>query len=130
MLNKLLFLIIRYERLMPFFEGEDMEVCIHSELSSGESLHIFVTHDESLFHANDGRKSGWCPESEQPLHKKGQGRAIHVSEFLCETFGRLKLTAEQCEAVDNDVPTEARVIIHPGKNHDGYWNIEQLVKQV
>jgi len=64
------------------------------------------------------------------LHKKGQGRAIHVSEFLCETFGRLKLIEEQCAAVDNGFSTEARVIIHPGKNHDRYWNIEQLVKQV
>jgi hypothetical protein len=112
---------------MPVFEGEEMDVRIDPELSSGESLHILVTHDESLFHANDGSKSGWCPESEQPLHKKGQGRAIHVSEFLCETLGRLKLTET---AVDDDFPTEARVIIHPGKNHDGYWNVEQLVKQV
>ena len=104
-----------------------MDVRIDSELSSGESLHILVTHDESLFHANDGRKSGWCPESEQPLHKKGQGRAIHVSEFLCETLGRLKLSEA---AVDDDFPTEARVIIYSVKNHDGYWNVEQLVKQV
>ena len=119
MLNKLLFLTIRYERLMPFFEGEDMEVCIHPELSSGESLHILVTHDESLFHANDRLKFGWCPESEQPLHKKGQGRAIHMSEFFCETIGRLKLTEEQHAAVDNDFQTEAQVIIHLGKNHNG-----------
>ena len=47
MLNELLFSIIRYERLMPVFEGEDMEVCIYPELSSGESLHIFVTHDDT-----------------------------------------------------------------------------------
>ena len=70
------------------------------------------------------------PESEQPIRKKGQGRAIHVSEFLCETLGRLKLSDEQCAAVGNDFPTEARAIIYPGKNHDGFWNIEQLVKQV
>ena len=115
---------------MPLFEGEDMDICIDPDLSLGESLHILVTHDESLFHANDGCKSGWGPESEQPIHKKGQGRAIHVSEFLCETLGRLKLSDEQCAAVGNDFPTEARVIIHPGKNHDGFWNVEQLVKQV
>jgi hypothetical protein len=115
---------------MPIFEGEDLDVRIDPDLSFEESLHIFVTHDESLFHTNDGQKSGWCPEEEQPLHKKGQGRAIHVSEFLCETFGRLKLTEEQCAAVDDEFPIEARVIIHPGINHDGFWNIEQLVKQV
>jgi len=122
--------MFRYERLMPLFEGEDMDIRIDPDLSSGDNIHIFITHDESLFHANDGRKSGWGPEQEQPLRKKGQGRAIHVSEFLCETLGRLKLSDEQCAVVGNDLPTEARAIIHPGKNHDGFWNVERLVKQV
>jgi hypothetical protein len=115
---------------MPLFEGEDMDIRIDPDLSCGESLHVLVTHDESLFHANDGRSSGWGPQEEQPLHKKGQGRAMHVSEFLCETLGRLKLSEDQCAVVGNDFPTEARVIIYPGKNHDGWWNIEQLIKQV
>jgi hypothetical protein len=115
---------------MPLFEGEDMDIRIDPDISSGESLHILVTHDESLFHANDGRTSGWGPEDEQPIRKKGQGRAIHVSEFLCETIGRLKLSDEQQEAVDENFPTEARTIIHPGKNFDGFWNVEQLLKQV
>lgn len=115
---------------MPVFEGEDMDIRTDPDLSSGECLHVFVTHDESLFHANDGRRSGWGPEDEQPLHKKGQGRAIHVSEFLCETLGRLKLSDEQSAVVGDDFPTEARTIIHPGKSHDGFWNVEQLVKQV
>jgi hypothetical protein len=53
-----------------------------------------------------------------------------MSANLCETFGRLKLTEEQCAVVDDDFPTEARVTINPGKNYDGFWNIEQLVKQV
>jgi len=123
-------ILFRYERLMPLFEGEDLNIRTYPDISSGESLHILVTHDESLFHANDGRKSGWGPENEQPLRKKGQGHAIHVSEFLCETIGRLKLSEEQQEGVDEDFPTEARVIIHPGKGHDGFWNVEQLLSQV
>jgi hypothetical protein len=115
---------------MPVFEGEDMDTRVDPDLSCGESLHILVTHDESLFHANDGRSSGWGPKQEQPILKKGQGRAIHVSEFLCETLGRLKLSDEQRAVVGNDFPAEARAIIHPGKNFDGFLNIEQLVKQV
>ena len=39
---------------MPLFEGEDMDIRIDPDLSCGESLHVLVTHDESLFHANDG----------------------------------------------------------------------------
>jgi hypothetical protein len=49
---------------------------------------------------------------------------------LCETIGRLKLNEEQIKTVDENFPHEARVMIHPGKNHDGYWNVEQLIKQV
>jgi hypothetical protein len=51
-------ILFRYERLMPLFEGEDLNIRTDPDISSGESLHILVTHDESLFHANDGRKSG------------------------------------------------------------------------
>jgi len=94
-----------------------------------EKVCIFLSHMMKVFFMQmmDVNLVGALNQN-SPCTRKA--RAIHVSEFLCETFGRLKLTAEQCEAVDNDVPTEARVIIHPGKNHDGYWNIEQLVKQV
>lgn len=115
---------------MPYFEGENMDIHINPELAADQQLHVLVTHDETLFHANDGRKSGWAPDSEQPLRKKGQGRAIHISEFLCETIGRLKLSEEEVALVDSEFPIEARVMIHPGKNHDGFWNVEQLVVQV
>ena len=53
-----------------------------------------------------------------------------MSEFLCETIGRLKLNDEQIKSVDDSFPHEARVMIHSGKNYDGYWNVEQLIKQV
>ncbi|CAJ0851620.1 10854_t:CDS:2, partial [Entrophospora sp. SA101] len=49
-----------------------------------------------------GLKSGWMPEGEQPLRKKGQGRSIHVYEF------------------GESVPHEARVMMNPGKNFDGW----------
>ncbi|CAG8791111.1 14141_t:CDS:1, partial [Racocetra fulgida] len=32
---------------------------------------------------------------EHKLRQKGQGRCIHVSEFLCEPLGRVHLTEEQ-----------------------------------
>src|SRR5437879_3125083 len=40
---------------------------------------------------------------------------------------QLKLNEEQIKLVDDYFP---HVIIYPGKNRDGYWNIKQLVKQV
>jgi hypothetical protein len=116
---------------MPKFEDDNLEVQINPYLQENERLHILVTHDETTFHSNDGRKSGWAPHGEQPLRKKGRGRAIHISDFLYETIGRLQLNEEQkhLESMSN-IPHEARVIMNPGTNNDGWWNIELLVQQV
>ena len=51
-----------------------------------------------------------------------------VSDFLCECHGRLCLTPDQ-QLLYPDVAKEARTIIHPGKNGDGYWLKSDLVKQ-
>ena len=112
---------------MPKFVGEECETQINPELMNGERLHILVTHDETTFQSNDGQKSGWRPKNEQPLRKKGQGRSIHVSDFLTDTIGRLKLNEND---LDDTIPHEARVIINPGKNFDGWWDIDQLINQV
>ena len=29
--------------------------------------------------------------------------------------------------LDDTIPHEARVIINPGKNFDGWWNVDQLI---
>ena len=36
-----------------------MDIRIDPVPNVEEKLHVFVTHDETLFYANDGRKSGW-----------------------------------------------------------------------
>ena len=115
---------------MPIFTGDDLEVQINPELGEGEKIHVVVTQDEKTFQSNDDQKSGWRPKNEQPLRKKGQGRTMHVSDFLTETIGRLKLSDEQKLVVGVDFPHDAQVIIHPGKNADGWWNLEQLIDQV
>ncbi|CAB4479713.1 unnamed protein product [Rhizophagus irregularis] len=116
-----------YQKLMPKFIGEECETQINPELMDGERLHILVTHDETTFQSNDGQKSGWRPKNEQPLRKKGQDQSIHVSDFLTDTIGRLKLNEDD---IDDTIPHEARVIINPGKNFDGWWNIDQLIDQI
>jgi hypothetical protein len=120
----------RYQKMMPVFTGDQLEIRTDPELNEFEHLHILVTHDESTFDSNDGRREGWHPRNEQPLRKKSRGRSIHVSEFLTETIGRLKLSNEQIEAFGNSIPHEACVIMYPGKNQDGWWNLQQLIAQV
>ncbi|CAG8683375.1 12306_t:CDS:2 [Funneliformis caledonium] len=47
-----------YEKLMPKFDNNDLEIQINPDLQENEHLHILVTHDETTFHSNDGRRSG------------------------------------------------------------------------
>jgi hypothetical protein len=120
--------MFEYEKLMPKFEGENMEQH-NPEISSNEKLHILVTHDECVFYSNDDRPVIWAPLGEPPLRKKGQGKSIMVSEFLLETIGRLKLNSEQVLLHPN-VPIEARKYLKPGKNEDGWWTAQHLLDQV
>ncbi|PCH35242.1 hypothetical protein WOLCODRAFT_36273, partial [Wolfiporia cocos MD-104 SS10] len=59
------------------------------------------------------------------LRKKGQGRLIHVSDFILEATGRLVYTDPQTGVIDN-----ARQIIYPGSNGDAWWDTAQLIAQV
>jgi hypothetical protein len=122
------------EPLMPEF-SDDLSIQINPTLENGQKLHIVVTHDESTFYANDGRQKMWLPEYEQPLIPKGLGGSIMVSDYLCETIGRLKLDDARMQInsdlpPDQQIPKEACVIIHPGANNEGYWDCDKMSKQL
>ena len=71
-----------------------------------------------------------------PMRKKGQGRVIHVSDFIVEQTGRLALSKDQIQEnaalpeKDQLKSTDACEIIYPGKNNDGFWTNDKLVEQV
>ena len=69
---------------------------------------------------------GWRTES--VIRKKGQGGSVMVSDFLCPCHGRLRLDPDTAKELD--IPADARKIIKPGKNADGYWTSEHMVKQL
>jgi hypothetical protein len=118
-------------RLIQEYDGDEMEP-VPTALMGKE--HIPVFQDESIFHTNEFRHRVWIPEGKQPLRKKGNGRSIHVLDFITQD-GRLALTEDDQKVIiarDGCLPTktDARVIIHPGKGHDAWWDGEQLAKQV
>ena len=43
-----------FEQFMPTFVGNEI-IQINPDISSNRQLHIFITHDECLFYANDDR---------------------------------------------------------------------------
>ncbi|CAB4416861.1 unnamed protein product [Rhizophagus irregularis] len=98
-----------FEYRMPIFSGDNLE-------------------EITWLDTYDGSRSLWIPDGEQPLRKNGNGRSIHVSDFLTDVCGRLALPDEM--QVSDDFPREACVIIHPGKNNDGWWKADDLISQV
>ena len=60
-----------------------------------------------------------------PLLKKGRGRCIHVSDFICEETGRIIV-----KNTDGAVLKQARKIIFPGAGADKWWDMEELLFQL
>ena len=109
---------------------------VEPALRPGEKLHIPLMHDESIIRANDLQRRVYVRDGKMPLWKKGQGRAIHVSNFIVEHTGQLVLSETQ-QQENLALPgsqqlqcMDAHQIIYPGKNHDGFWTNEKLVEQV
>ncbi|KIJ43854.1 hypothetical protein M422DRAFT_169388, partial [Sphaerobolus stellatus SS14] len=127
--------IREYQSFMPIIDNNTLEIT-NPFLPSGCTLMIAVHHDEMSVATNEQHRRVWVKEGQQPLRKKGNGRSIHVSDFILETTGRLALTLKQLEA-QKRLPlqrqlkiTDARVIIHPGKNGDAWWDCSQLMEQI
>ncbi|KAG0129720.1 hypothetical protein HOY82DRAFT_610318 [Tuber indicum] len=51
---------------------------------------VFITHDESTFNANNGKRRTWKEEGKQPLRAKAKGKGIIASGFLTPG-GRLRV---------------------------------------
>ena len=61
---------------------------------------------------------------------------VHVSDFISETIGRIRLLDDQiteqlAKPADHRLPTfEAWKITYPGKGHDNWWDLPQLIEQL
>ena len=67
---------------MRFYSGNEMKELEMPESNDKPEV-VWVTHDESVFYANDDGGRGWSNSDTTDLHKKGRGRSIMVSDFLC-----------------------------------------------
>jgi hypothetical protein len=113
--------LTKMQTYLPHFStfGGDLneETMTETRPSNNIDHFVFVVHDKSIFYANDGNKTIWIKKGSTVLRKKGQG-----SDLICACHGSM---------IDPDDPANrVREIIHPGKNHDGYWTNEKLNQQV
>jgi hypothetical protein len=120
---------------MTKYDDETLEP-IPPTLAPGEKELVLVPQDECIVHTNDSPRRAWLKGDQQPLKKKGNGRGIHICGWICETTGRLKLSEEQVKAQallpeDQRLKvTDSTKIIYPGKNHDAWWDLPQLMDQM
>ena len=121
--------------LVEFEEDSSMKSKIYPEdcavRGSNRQPIIFITHDESTFNANDGRWQVWQEKNHSILRPKGRGKGIMVSDFLLP-WSQLNLLSlsdtDQNELVSSEIPLEAVEYFEYGKNNDGYWKGENLLK--
>jgi len=86
--------IAENEHLRNQYDDATLDV-IPPSLPGGQRKHIPIHHDESIFRPNELRQKVWTKNGKMPLRKKGQGKAIHVSDFITEESGRLSLSEQQ-----------------------------------
>ena len=78
-------------------------------------------HDESTFYANDRRLAHWTHKEEKPKpYAKGEGASEMVVDLVSADFGWLR---------SPDGKEEARVLFKAGKNREGYFTADDILKQ-
>lgn len=95
--------------------------------SSTQRPIVMLTHDESTFQANDGRRYVWMEDGENHLRPKGKGRGIMVSDFLlpCSRLSTAKLSPERRSELN--LPLNASKLFEFGSAGEGYWEAEDVI---
>jgi hypothetical protein len=75
------------ESRMRFYSGDDMSTEIPPALEEA----VLVTHDESTFYCNYGRRYFWLENGKKKLLPKSRGSSIMISGFCCHCHGFLSL---------------------------------------
>jgi hypothetical protein len=78
-------------------------------------------HDESIFYAHDRRKKGWYhKDAPAKPYTKGEGASLMVADYVSADFGWLQ---------SPDGSRNARRVMKPGKNRDGYFTSDDIGEQ-
>lgn len=73
-----------FEEIRPFLVtwGEEGRIVMSQNPPPGQKPLVVVTHDESTFNANDGKRELWMEDGKQPLRPKARGKGLMISDFL------------------------------------------------
>ncbi|PLW54798.1 hypothetical protein PCANC_03715 [Puccinia coronata f. sp. avenae] len=126
-----------YRKRSRTYGGEklDIRVQVDPEILGDMKETVFIFHDESTIHAKERPKRAWLLPGSNEIQSKNTGQLIHISNFILETTGRLKLTNDEYRQSQTQIgkqPTslDAAEVIYPGANGDKWWDMAQLCSQV
>ena len=96
-------------------------------------LIIIITHDESIFLANDSLQKVWTLKGHRILWPKGRGKDIIISDFLL-SWSRLNLFSfspqHQKDLANSGILLRAAIYFEYCKMEKGYWTGEHLLDQI
>jgi hypothetical protein len=119
-----------FEEIRPFLVtwGEEGRIVMSQNLPPGQKPLVVVTHDESTFNANDGKRELWMEDGKQSLRPKARGKGLVISDFLTPG-GRLAVPDAISDTElkhDIDLPRRyATEYFEYGK--DKYWRGDDVV---
>jgi hypothetical protein len=116
-----------YQKRSRIYGSDDLQdaAWVDPETLGDMKETVFIYHDESTIHGKEKPKSTWLIPGTQEIQSKNAGRLIHISDFILETLGRLRLSEEQLLEANTD-SIDAATVIYPGSNGDKWWDMEQL----
>lgn len=114
---------MKYYEYSEKYDSLDVSKTVPPQLNDGNIQHVFVTHDESTFYANDYQKYAWVENDESYCLPKSQGRSLMVSEFQCPCHGTMR-------GYVNGKYLTSRVIFYAGAQYQGYWKCEHMLAQL
>ncbi|KAI7967868.1 hypothetical protein MJO29_001145 [Puccinia striiformis f. sp. tritici] len=127
----------RFRHCSRVYGGDNLEIAaeIDPEVLGDNRETVFIFHDESTVHAKERPRLSWLLPGTNELRSKNTGRLIHISDFILETTGRLKLSPDEFNLSQEDTgkqpeSDDATTVIYPGANGDKWWDMEQLCHQV
>ena len=108
-----------YERLMSQYSGNNMEIVTTPGLVDDEKEVVLITHDESTFYSNDGKRFIWMENGKNVMKPKSKGSSIMVSGLLCECHGFLSMNGLQTYK-----------LFEAGTHREGWFTCDDLVEQM
>ncbi len=113
--------MLLYESRLKLYNGDQMTEVTNPSLNNGDKQVVLITHDESTFYANDGNKIIWMEGGKKKMRPKSVGSSVMLSGFVCDCHGFM------CDDVNRQ---QSYVQFKAGSNRDGWFNNDDLVKQL